>query len=73
MTVRWSQEDMRGGVLWLRTQFLLLDLAVWPWASYVTFLNFAVLICRVEMAMPPLSNEIKHTKDSTRHITTLRG
>lgn len=54
-------------------ELLLLHMAVWPWASYVTFLNFTVVLCRREMTMPPISNEIDHTENSTWHMARLRG
>lgn len=32
----------------LKTHLLMLNLALWPWTSQVTMLNFIFLICRVE-------------------------
>lgn len=52
---------------------LLLHMAVWTRASCVTFLNFTVVLCRGEMTMPPISNEIEHAKDSTWHMARLQG
>lgn len=59
--------------VWLKTQLLPLDQACVALGELCDLPEHDVLIYSMEMTMPPISNEIEHTKDSAWHIERLRG